>query len=65
MSWHLAFRIPDELAEGMSATMFSRAIRKALAISPRSLDKAVRSLAVHFDLAMIAANIHHKVLGND
>jgi len=53
-----------ELAEGVSAVMFCRAIQRALAVPPRSFDVAVRSQAAHFDLARIAADIHHKVLGN-
>jgi len=53
-----------ELAEDASAVMFCRAIQRALAVSPRSLDVAVRSQATHFDLAKIAVDIHHKVLGN-
>lgn len=53
-----------ELAEEASAVMFSRAIRRALAVSPRSFEMAVRGQATHFDLATIAANIHRKVFGN-
>ncbi|WP_157598794.1 glycosyltransferase [Rhodanobacter sp. Root561] len=53
-----------ELAEEASALMFSRAIQKALVTSPRSLDVAVRSQAAHFDLATIAADIRHEVLGD-
>lgn len=53
-----------ELAEDVSAVMFCRAIQRALAVSPRSLDMAVRGQAAHFNLAKIAADIHNKVLGN-
>ena len=54
-----------ELAEEPSAVMFSRAIQRALAASPRSYATAVHTQAAHFDLAAIAAEIHLKVLGND
>lgn len=60
----LADKDCGELAEGASAVMFRHAIQRALAVSPRSFDIAVRSHAADFDLARIAADIHHKVLDN-
>ncbi len=53
-----------ELAEDASAVMFCHAIQKALAVSTRSFDVAVRSQAAHFNLVKIAAAIHAKVVGD-
>ncbi|MEY2160821.1 MULTISPECIES: glycosyltransferase [unclassified Rhodanobacter] len=59
-----ACMVCGELAEGVSAVMFSRAIQKALRTSPRAYDMAVRHQASHFDLAAIATSVRHKVLGD-